>query len=276
MTLTSVQIAFLRRIAAEKPSKGAASAVADFFAEQHHIGYRLGRSCEYLPQHHALAARLLATLKLPLTARAPDTLRCEAVETPGVSEKHRTRPPHRDSVAVKPIAGQCLLPGGTPFSLPPESYAVLTVAQALTISAQRLLMVENLETFRLLERYRWINHQGLTVLAIYRGDQRLRLDEAAAVVAQRPEPTWMFADFDPAGLAMAARLPRLERVLLPDTAWLTAQTRACRRDDLFASQFDQYSATLEQEANPLIRPLWQLMKDLKLGLPQEGMAAAPL
>lgn len=276
MTLTSVQIAFLRRIATEKPSKGAASAVAVFFAEQHHIGYRLGRACEYLPQHHDLAARLLATLKLPLTARAPGTLRCEAVNTPGVSEKHRTLAPHRDSVAVKPIAGQCLLPGGAPFTIPPESYAVLTVAQALAISAQRLLVVENLETFRLLERYRWIDHQGLTVLAIYRGDQRLRLDEAAAVVAQRHEPTWMFADFDPAGLAMAARLPRLERVVLPDTVWLADTTRKCRRHDLFASQFDQYGPTLARETNPLIRPLWQLMKDLKLGLPQEGMATAPL
>jgi hypothetical protein len=275
MTLTPFQLAFLQRIATEKRPKLRASAVADFFAEQHHIGYRLGRSCEYLPQHHDLAAQMLATLKLPLTARAPDTLRCEAVETPGISEKHRTQPPHRDSVAVKSIAGQCLLPGGVPFSLPPESYAVLTVAQALSISGQRLLVVENLETFRLLERYRWIDYQGLNVLAIYRGDKRLRLDEAAAVVAQRPEPTWMFADFDPAGLAMATRLPRLERVLLPDAAWLTAQTRACRRDDLFASQFDQYSATLERETNPLIRPLWQLMKDLKKGLPQEGMAAAP-
>jgi len=276
MTLTSVQIAFLRRIATEKRTKLRASAVAIFFAEQHHIGYRLGRACEYLPQHHDLAARLLATLKLPLTARAPDTLRCEAVNTPGVSEKHRTLAPHRDSVAVKPIAGQCLLPGGAPFSLPPESYAVLTVAQALAISAQRLLVVENLETFRLLERYRWIDHQGLTVLAIYRGDQHLRLDEAAAVVAQRHEPTWMFADFDPAGLAMAARLPRLERVVLPDTAWLADTTRKCRRHDLFASQFEQYGPTLERDANPLIRPLWQLMKDLKLGLPQEGMATAPL
>lgn len=274
MTLTSVQITFLRRIAADKPSKGAASAVAVFFAAQHHIGYRLGRSCEYLPQHHDLAARLLATLKLPLAARAPGTLRCEAAETPGVSEKHRTLAPHRDSVAVKPVAGQCLLADGAPFTIPPESYAVLTVEQALRISTQRLLVVENLETFRLLERYRWIDYQGLSVLAIYRGDQRLRLDEAAAVVAQRSEPTWMFADFDPAGLAMAARLPRLERVVLPDTAWLADTTRASRRDNLFANQFEQYGATLARECNPLIRPLWQLMNDLKLGLPQEGMASA--
>jgi hypothetical protein len=275
MTLTPPEIRFLQGIASDKPAQRGAGPTAIYFAEHHNIGYILGRSCEYLAQHHEMAAQLLTTWKLPLVARAPDTLRADAVDTPGISEKHRTKPPHRDSVAVKPIAGPCLLADGTPFTIPPESYAVLTVAQAMVISAQRLLVVENLETFRLLERYRWIDYQGHSVLAIYRGDKRLRLDEAAAVVAQRSEPTWMFADFDPAGLAMAARLPRLERVVLPDTAWLATQTRACRRADLFASQFDQYSATLERESNPLIRPVWQLMKDLKLGFPQEGMATAP-
>jgi hypothetical protein len=275
MTLTSVQIAFLRRIAAEKPIKGAASAVADFFAKQYNIGFRIGRSCEYQPQHHKMAAQLLATLKLPLMARSPSTLRADAVDDSGLPEKNGTKPPHRDSVAFKPMAGKCLLADGAPFTIPPESYAVLTVEQALSISAQRLLVVENLETFRLLERYRWIDYQGLNVLAIYLGDEGFRQDEVAAVVAQRNEPTWMFADFDPAGLAMAARLPRLERVVLPDTAWLTRKTYMSRRDDLFASQFDQYSATLERESNPLIHPLWQLLKDMKKGLPQEGMAAAP-
>jgi hypothetical protein len=275
MTPNPLEIRFLQGIARDKPAKRPAGPSAIFFAEQHNIGYILGRSCEYLPQHHEMAARLLATLKLPLVARAPDTLRADAVDTPGVPEKCRTKPPHRDSVAVKPIAGPCLLADGTPFTIPPESYAVLTVAQALTISAQRLLVVENLETFRLLERYRWIDYQGLNVLAIYRGDKRLRPDEAAAVVAQRNEPTWMFADFDPAGLVMAARLPRLERVVLPDTAWLTNQTHISRRYDLFAKQFKQNSATLERECNPLIAPLWQLLKEVKKGLPQEWMAAAP-
>lgn len=275
MTLTPLQIGFLQRIATRKPDRvRLPHAAAEFFAEHHYIGFRVGRSFEYMEEHHVKAALLLGNLKLPLSPRSPDTLRSEAVNTPGVSEKYRTRNPHRDSVAVKPIAGQCLY-DGAPFSMPSESYAILTVEQAVAISAHRLLVVENLETFRLLERYRWIDYQGLAVLAIYRGDTRFRVDEAAAVVAQRSEPTWMFSDFDPAGLAMAAALPRLERVVLPDLTWLEDMTVQSRRQNLFADQLGQYGGILDRQINPLISPVWQLMKGLRAGLPQEWMAATP-
>jgi hypothetical protein len=193
---------------------------------------------------------------------------------PGVSEKYRTISPHSNSVAVKPISGQCTY-AGKKFNIPPESYAVLTIEQTCAVSAQRLMVVENFETFRLLERYSWIDYQGLDVLAIYRGDIRFRLDEAASVVRQRSEPTLMFSDFDPAGLAMAAGLARLERIVLPDIAWLESMTVQSRRQDLFANQLDQYAGMLDRQTSLLISPIWHLMKRLGSGLPQEGMAAAP-
>jgi hypothetical protein len=215
MTLTSLQIAFLRRIATQKPPSTPSSAVAEFFAEHHYLGFRVGRSFEYRESDYEKAALLLANLKQPLLASAPGNLRSETANIPGVSEKSRTASPNSNSVAIKPIAGQCMY-DGKQLSIPAESYAVLTIQQVCAVSAQRLMVVENFETFRLLERYQWIDCQGLDVLAIYRGDSRFRLDEATSVVLQRQEPTWIFSDFDPAGLAMALGLIRLERVVLPE------------------------------------------------------------
>jgi hypothetical protein len=218
---------------------------------------------------------LLTNLKLPLLQRAPGTLRSEAANIPGVSEKYRTISPHSNSVAIKPISGQCMY-DGKQFCIPAESYAVLTIQQACAVSAQRLLVVENFETFRLLERYQWIDYQGLDILAIYRGDTRFRLDEVASMLTQRLEPTWIFSDFDPAGLAMAVVLPRLERVVLPKITWLEDMTIKSRRHDLFANQLKQYGRLLDRTNSLLIDPVWQLMKRLNAGLPQEWMAKAPI
>ena len=274
MTLTSLQIAFLQRLAAQKPTSTRSSAVAEFFAEHHYIGFRVGRTIEYSESHHEKAALLLTNLKLPLLPRALDTLRSEAANIPGISEKSGTIRPHSNSVSVKPISGNCFY-GGKPFSIPSESYAVLTIQQACAVSAQRLMVVENFETFRLLESYLWIDYQGLDVLAIYRGDKQFRQDEAASVLERRTEPTWMFSDFDPAGLAMAVGLPRLERVILPEMPWLEHMTIKSRRQDLFANQLDQYGRMLDGTNSVFIAPAWLLMKRLSAGLPQEWMAKAP-
>ena len=274
MTLTSLQIAFLQRLAGKRPSSTRSSAVAEFFAEHHYIGFRVGRSFEYGESHYEKAALLLTNLHLPLLPLALDTTRAETAIIPGISEKSGTLSPHSNSVAIKPISGRCTY-AGKQFSIPAESYAVLTVQQACAVSAQRLMVVENFETFRLLERYQWIDYQGLDVLAIYRGEKQFRLNEARSVLVQRSEPTWMFSDFDPAGLAMAVGLPRLERVVSPEISWLKHMTIKSRRQDLFANQLDQYGRMLDRTDSVLIAPTWLLMKCLSAGLPQEWMAKAP-
>ena len=125
---------------------------------------------------------------------------------------------------------------------------------------QRLLVVENLETFRALEAYAWIDRRGLDVLAIYRGDMELPNKDAAEVIRGRPEPIWGFFDFDPAGLVMANSVPtvRLERVILPPQAWLRRASNTPRGRQLFDSQFAAFGRSRDHATHPKVIALWHV------------------
>ena len=141
---------------------------------------------------------------------------------------------------------------------------------------QRLLVVENLETFRALEAYAWIDRRGLDVLAIYRGDMDLPNKDAAEVIRGRPEPIWGFFDFDPAGLVMANSVPavRLERLILPSQAWLRRASNTPRGRQLFDSQFAAFGRSLDHAAHPEFIALWHVMKSLRSAVTQERMLSA--
>jgi hypothetical protein len=59
--------------------------------------------------------------------------------------------------------------------------------------------------------------------------------------------------------------------MLPPVKPLTDLARRAQQVDLFVKSLGQWSASLELEVNPLIRPHWELMKSLRLGLSQEFM-----
>ena len=270
MTLTAPQIRFLQRLTNEEPPQNKASQVAEFFSEHFHIGIRVGRTFEYLASDHLKAAQMLASSGLPLEPLTVGALRSEASGFPGMSEKIGTRKPHSDSVAVKPVAGTCSL-NDQQLTVPPGSYLVLSCEQALSIRAGRLLVVENFETFRYLERYDWISYHEQDVLAVFRGDPQYRTDVAQEVIRQRSEPVWAFCDFDPAGLAICANLPRLERIVLPGFDDLEETTLRARRQDLYMAQLPQYGNLLDSDSRDLVANVWNLMKRLRTGLPQEWM-----
>lgn len=270
MVLTSPQIRFLQRLASKKPPKSPASQVAEYFIEHFHIGIRVGRTFEYLPTDHLKAAQMLANSGLPMEPLPAGSLRSDASELPGMSEKTGTKKPHSDSVAVKPVAGTCSL-DGRKLAIPQKSYLVLTCEQALSVRAGRLLVVENFETFRHLERYDWISYEEQDVLAVFRGDPQYRTDDALKVIMQRREPVWAFCDFDPAGLAISANMPRLERIVLPEFDDLEEKAVRARRQDLYIEQLPQYGKRLESDSRDMVASVWNLMKRLRAGLPQEWM-----
>jgi len=162
---------------------------------------------------------------------------------------------------------------GEALRTPAGSYLVVTPEVGVRITCDRLLFVENLETFRQLEHYDWINYQGLAVLAVYRGDSTLSTGEAVDLVRQRPERIWAFVDFDPAGLLIANSLPgeRLERIVAPELAWLRQASKTSRGRQLFADQEQKCRKALDSAQHPNVRAMWDELLALRGAVTQERM-----
>lgn len=275
MAFTAAQLAFLQRLISDSPSHRQASATANYFSEHFSLGRVIGRRVEYTKAHFEAARRLLEANQVPAQPLGIGATRAEAAAYGGMSEKTFSVAPHADSVALKAL-GNCVFEK-RPMYTPGASYLVLTVEQATQVSCERIMVVENFETFRRLQNYAWIDSQGLAVLAIYRGEKNLPIKDAAALVAARPEPLWGFFDFDPAGLVMANALPheRFERLLLPDFSWLEVVADSPRGRQLFDSQTSAYGKVLDAASHIQITVAWRLMKRLCSAVTQERMQGAP-
>lgn len=276
MAFTRVQLAFLQRLVSDCPPDRQASATASYFSEHFSLGRVIGRRVEYTEAHFEAARRLLEANQVPVQPLGAGATRAEAAAYGGMSEKAFSMAPHADSVALKAL-GNCVFESH-PLYTPGASYQVLTVEQAAQVSCERIMVVENFETFRRLQNYAWIDSQGLAVLAIYRGEKDLPIKDAAALVATRSEPLWGFFDFDPAGLVMANALPheRFERLLLPDSNWLETAADSPRGRQLFDSQAGAYENVLDAARHPQVLTAWRLMKRLCSAVTQERMQGAPV
>ena len=274
MSFSAVQMTFLQRLVSERPERRRAGDAARYFCDHYSLGAVVGSQVEYRADHYEAAERLLRAHDLPVAAMGADASRADSAAYGGMSEKSLSAAPHSKSVAVKCL-GHCALDGHTLYT-PEGSYTVLTPEQALRVTCQRLLVVENLETFRALEAYAWIDRRGLDVLAVYRGDMELPNKDAAEVLRGRAEPIWGFFDFDPAGLVMAKSVPpeRLERVILPSQAWLRRASNTARGRQLFDNQLAAFGRSLDHAAHPEVIALWQVMKSLRSAVTQERMLSA--
>jgi hypothetical protein len=275
MAFTAVQISFLQRLVEERAQSRNTSAAAEYFSEHYSLGKVLGRWVEYTEAHFAAAENLLLANQLPVRALGTNATRAQAAGYGGMSEKDFSLAPHADSVAVKGL-GRCMF-GGNPLNTPLGAYMVLTVEQAMQVTCERVMVVENLETFRYLQAYSWIDLQGLSVLAIYRGERDLSNKDAGELVRSRSEPIWGFFDFDLAGLVMANALPdeRFERLLLPNSDWLEKAADSARGRQLFDRQASHYEHLLNGVAHPELAAAWRLMKRLQSAVTQERMMSAP-
>lgn len=271
MAFTAIEVSFLQRLVVERPLVRASGAAATFFCENHGVGVCIRRRIEYQDKHYEAAERLLRLHDLPVSSLGSYSTRADVAQFGGLSEKSYSTAPHANSVSVK-VLGTCYLDNHLLYT-PVGANLVLTAEQALRVTCQRVMLVENLESFRRLDDYLWIDRPDLNVLVIYRGDKQAPLGDAALVVANRSEPIWSFTDFDPAGLAMANAMPhdRLEQILLPSPSWLTVAANTARGRELFDVQETQYSATLDASSIPAVRQAWALMKRLRSGVTQERM-----
>lgn len=274
MTLSPMEITFLQGLVAAPRDTRRDSKVAQFFALHYGIGQQVGRRFEYTENDVASAKELMLALGLNSNGTAAEGLdRADSVGRPGLGEKVSTIAPHTDSVAFMVLGSSARASWGSQEPTP-VGYSVATIQEVGQIEVDRVLVVENAETFRQIRRYRWIL-QALppqsSTLVLFRGDPRLRIDEAAQALQLLNAPKWAFFDFDPAGLAMAAAISNLERLLLPDPVVLQALVLHHRRTDLWATQYQGVWQVLEGCRHPDISRAWGLLKLWKYGYPQEWM-----
>ncbi|CAG9179991.1 hypothetical protein LMG23992_04135 [Cupriavidus laharis] len=273
MIFDAMQVTFLQRLVADRPASRR-SEMAAYFAREYSVGRLAGRSIAYGENDWLLAAKLLENRGLPIERGDGELRRADTAQYVGLSEKSFGARPHAASVAVRTAFGRCPL-DGIPTEVPDGAYLVLRPEDALRVECEQILVVENLETFRYLSRYRWIDYRWKATLAIYRGDTTFNSADAAQIIAKRKEPVMAFTDFDPAGLAIADRLPRLSRLVLPTENWLRDETIKAKRGDLFLNQIDQYAGRLSASSHPDLQRAYRLLVELKRGFNQEWMEAAP-
>jgi hypothetical protein len=271
--LNATQIRFLQGLVADRPESRLASGAATAAAEHFGIGQRNGRKVIYSSTDHLGAEQLLRSNGIPTVAGAPSD-RAGRMEFTGHSEKTGSARPHSNSVAVKTVSGVVTIDGQTVPALA-GGYTVVTVESALRLRADSILVVENLETFRWLDRYGWLDYGEATMAAIFRGDACTSPADSLRFLQRTSLPVWAFYDFDPAGLGMVLCLPRVDRLILPNLQWLQTQARLRRRTDLYDDSLAQWGNTLKESSRHDVAAAWRAMQSLRCGFPQEWMESAP-
>lgn len=276
MSLSSTEIRFLQRLVADRPTTRVGNITARSMNANFGLGLLTGRNIEYSEQDWLRAEGLLRSYDIPTTRLAQGAGRIELAAYGGVSEKLFSQAPHADSVAIR-CMGRCELDGREIYT-PEGCYLALTVEAAGRVQCARLMVVENLETFRRLERYTWLSSEKLNVLVVYRGDTIFNGRDAQTLVLGRSEPIWAFFDFDPQGLMLANALPhdRLEKIVVPDLDVLARLCDTVRGRELFHDQVEGCQKQLDASQHPAVVTLWILMKRLRSGATQERMASADI
>jgi hypothetical protein len=264
--LTSNRLKFLQKLVLDGSRRGESEA-ATYFEQNFGLGARLGRGYEYTMQDLEKAKNLLIAMGMPLELEAEPMDRADAVIRRGMSEKTGTLAPHANSVAFriwKDIAGE----GG--FGV---GYQVANPVEVSQIECDCTMVVENFETFRQLHKYGWVVNEirDQSVLVIFRGDPIYKTDCTQQALALLSKPVLGFFDFDPAGLFMCSELDGLSKLLLPDLNTIREAAIAGRRNELYYDQVEGFGPSLEKLLQPEIALAWALMKEIRVGLPQEWM-----
>lgn len=291
IALSATQLKFLQRLAASKPERRVVGEAAALFASEYGLGRLVGAYVFYEPRHWEEARKLLLLGNFPVEPMPAGAYRADVAEYQGLSEKSFSRAPWADSVAVKRWVHGAAAPADD-MNARPDAFTVMTVDQAVQLRCGRVLVVENLETFRFIETYHWVvaameeaarasalkacsdsevAARANSTLVLFRGDMAISNRDSQRLLQQRSEPTYAFFDFDPAGLGIAASLPRLHTLLLPPAPWLQRTAAGPRGLELFAKSVGQYQRTLDECKHAGIAASWRLMQGWRAGVAQEAM-----
>jgi hypothetical protein len=265
MSISAIELKFLQGLLVDSGDRTPGLS-AERFSKDYNIGLRIGRKFIYSENDVLRVRDLLTALNVPLVSQDKATDRAGSSDRTGISEKSGTILPHANSVAFRCFSDD------KPVSFP--GYQVGEVEDVVGIAPDLMIVVENFETFRQLERYKWLMERlngKQRTLVIFRGDTIYSLSDAKQCVARLGCEIWGFHDFDPAGLHMSACIPGLVEHIVPPEAVLKAAVMEKKRIDLYYDQLDQYSNELDKCEHIQISSLWVMMKKMQKGLPQEWM-----
>jgi hypothetical protein len=251
------------------------------FLDDYHIGWTKGATCCFDGMAKARIRELLQAQGI-----APETppdawdqlTRAESLAL-GRDEKWAGGPARRDRVAVKTLLGQPLLIGHQPLLLPPRSHLEADAVEiGGSVEHDTVLLVENWECFdRIHEMQLDFSAAGPNPLVLWRGgSSEARVDASQNFLKTLNRPVWAFVDYDPAGLVIAAKLPRLQGIISPDHAVLGRLLKAHGLEDRYRCQLPGATTFLDNCVHQAVVSLWTMLRQAGRALPQEIFISLPI
>lgn len=269
----------LLRVVQSNSVQFSGSKVLRDFSDDYRIGRVKGAGLLFDQADKARIAQVLATEGINPTTppHAWDQLSRAAATQLGSDEKFASAPVKRQRVAIKTLPHRPLLLSGQEAMLPPACHIdadwPLIVER---IGHQSVLLVENWECFNRIDLIDLdLTHAGSNPLVIWRGDSSAtRIDHALALVRALACPVWAFVDYDPAGLLIAAGLPRLAGVIAPPQSRLSQDLQSGLRDR-YEEQLPMAASALDDDPREFIQRLWRMLRGSGRAIPQEKYLTGP-
>lgn len=192
----------------------------------------------------------------------------------GPNEKWAGEAVRAQRIAFKALRGRPLHAGDVPIYLPPRANMEWSSAEAIEyLRHDAVVIVENWEVFERVDDLQLdMSHVSSNPLILWRGGaSNASVGAAMRFIDAFHRPVWSAPDYDPEGLAIAARLPHLAGVLAPPDDVLRKLLSASRMHDRYSQQLPGALATLEQTSHADIKRLWALVRASGSALPQERL-----
>ena len=267
-------LSLLRVYHSDKPRQAATVSLTQF-VDDYNIGQRLGASLAFSAADRASIRQLLLSAEcIDAAATQPgqwNGLSRTASLGHGGNEKMTDAAVRRDRVAIKALAGKCLLLDGQRIALPLGANLDLAWPWvAAHCGHTTALLVENWEAFEAVHQVTFdLSRAGDNPLVLFRGSPVYRSDHALALMEGLALPVFALVDYDPAGLVIAQRLPHFAGLMAPPLPELARALKACTNHMRYRSQLAQAQTVLEGAAHPEIAACWKLLQAHGTALPQE-------
>lgn len=271
--LTKQTVRALLRVVQSAEERFAASGVLKAFSADYRIGRSKGAGLLFAPEDKVRLREILRAEGIdPATDPAAwdEIARAEALRL-GPDEKFASSPVKRQRVAIKTLPGKPLHLDGQALVLPPACHLDVDGPPVAGLLAhETVLLVENWEPFnRIHDTNLDLSRAGENPLIVWRGDRSdTRTDHALALLRALAVPVWAFVDYDPAGLLIADRLPRLAGIVAPEPERLERDL-AHGLAERYQAQLPTAAAALDASRNEPVRQLWAILRRHGRALPQE-------
>lgn len=271
--LSKQRVRALLRVVQSSDERFAASRVLTSFVDAYGIGRSKGAGLLFDADDKVRIREILRAEGIdPSTDPAAwdEITRAEALRL-GPDEKFAATPVKRQRVAIKTLPGSPLNLDGRELILPPACHLDVegpTVAGLLAHGTA--LLVENWEPFNRIHDINLdLSPAGENPLVLWRGDRSdTRTDHVLALLRGLDVPVWAFVDYDPAGLLIAAGLPRLAGIIAPEPARLERDL-AHGLPGRYQDQLPMAAAALDASVNEPVCRLWAVIRRHGRALPQE-------